>query len=188
MGKLSVYIYIAENPLIFPWHVFVKFPDFSLILPIFQIPWFFPAGIFFHKIPCFPWFFPAWAPWYMLQVTLLEMELATLFILMLKRVTEKMLPWGTPNFWSCLRLVMLVLVMLVLVWVGLVWFGWGLTPQQQARVISRRWNDDDEISFLVEETGVPGGPGPGPGHVGWKGQCLSEPESVGLKESGDEDG
>ena len=26
-----------------------------------------------------------------------------------------------------------------------------------ARVISMRWNDDDEISFLVEETGVPGG-------------------------------
>ena len=27
-----------------------------------------------------------------------------------------------------------------------------------ARVISRRWNDDDdEISYLVEETGVPGG-------------------------------
>ena len=37
-----------------------------------------------------------------------------------------------------------------LVWVGLVY--WGLTPQQQlARVISKRWNDDDEISFLVEE-------------------------------------
>ena len=27
----------------------------------------------------------------------------------------------------------------------------------KARVISRRWNDDDESSFLVEETGVPGG-------------------------------
>ena len=41
--------------------------------------------------------------------------------------------------------------------VGLVY--WGLMPQQQpgSYILSRRYNDDDEISFLVEETGVPGG-------------------------------
>ena len=33
----------------------------------------------------------------------------------------------------------------------------GCNASATARVISRRWNDDDEISFLVEETGVPGG-------------------------------
>ena len=38
-------------------------------------------------------------------------------------------------------------------WFGLLWFNASAT----ARVISRRWNDDDEISFLVEEPGVPGG-------------------------------
>ena len=32
----------------------------------------------------------------------------------------------------------------------------GFNASATARVISRRWNDD-EISFLVEETGVPGG-------------------------------
>ena len=38
------------------------------------------------------------------------------------------------------------------------WFGLlGFNASATARVISRRWNDDDEISFLVEETGVPGG-------------------------------
>ena len=37
------------------------------------------------------------------------------------------------------------------------WFGlMGVNASATARVISRRWNDD-EISFLVEETGVPGG-------------------------------
>ena len=37
------------------------------------------------------------------------------------------------------------------------WFGLlGFNASATARVISRRWNDD-EISFLVEETGVPGG-------------------------------
>ena len=40
----------------------------------------------------------------------------------------------------------------------LVWFGLlGFNASATARVISRRWNDDNEISFLVEETGVPGG-------------------------------
>ena len=40
---------------------------------------------------------------------------------------------------------------------GLVWFGLlGFTASATARVISRRCNDD-EISFRVEETGVPGG-------------------------------
>ena len=38
-------------------------------------------------------------------------------------------------------------------WLGLLGFNASAT----ARVISRRWNDDDEISFRVEETGVPGG-------------------------------
>ena len=39
----------------------------------------------------------------------------------------------------------------------MVWFGLlGVNASATARVISRRWNDD-EISFLVEETGVPGG-------------------------------
>ena len=33
----------------------------------------------------------------------------------------------------------------------------GCNASATARVISRRWNDDDEISFLLEETGVPGG-------------------------------
>ena len=33
----------------------------------------------------------------------------------------------------------------------------GFNASATARVISRRWNDDDEIGFLVEETGVPGG-------------------------------
>ena len=37
----------------------------------------------------------------MLQVTPLGMEFATLLILRLKRVTERTLPWGTPNSWSC---------------------------------------------------------------------------------------
>ena len=37
-------------------------------------------------------------------------------------------------------------------------FGFlGFNASATARVISRRGNDDDEISFLVEETGVPGG-------------------------------
>ena len=42
---------------------------------------------------------------------------------------------------------------------SLSWFGLvllGVNASATARVISRRWNDD-EISFLVEETGVPGG-------------------------------
>ena len=40
----------------------------------------------------------------------------------------------------------------------IVWFGLlGGTASATARVISRRWNDDDEISYLMEETGVPGG-------------------------------
>ena len=39
-----------------------------------------------------------------------------------------------------------------------VWFGLlGFNASATARVISRQWNDDDEISFLVEETGAPGG-------------------------------
>ena len=33
----------------------------------------------------------------------------------------------------------------------------GFNASATARVISRRRNDDDEISFLVEETGVSGG-------------------------------
>ena len=33
----------------------------------------------------------------------------------------------------------------------------GFNASATARVISRRRNNDDEISFLVEETGVPGG-------------------------------
>ena len=33
----------------------------------------------------------------------------------------------------------------------------GFNASATARVIPRQWNDDDEISFLVEETGVPGG-------------------------------
>ena len=34
----------------------------------------------------------------------------------------------------------------------------GFNASATARVITRRWNDDDdEISYLVEETGVPGG-------------------------------
>ena len=38
------------------------------------------------------------------------------------------------------------------------WFGLlGFNASATARVISRWWNDHDEISFLVEETGVPGG-------------------------------
>ena len=38
------------------------------------------------------------------------------------------------------------------------WFGvLRFNASATARVISRRWNDDDEISFLVEETGVSGG-------------------------------
>ena len=38
-----------------------------------------------------------------------------------------------------------------------IWFGLlGFNASATARVISRRWNDD-ENSFLVEETGVPGG-------------------------------
>ena len=37
------------------------------------------------------------------------------------------------------------------------WFGLlGFNASATARVIATRWNDD-EISFLVEETGVPGG-------------------------------
>ena len=40
----------------------------------------------------------------------------------------------------------------------IVWFGvLGVDASATARVISRRGNDDDEISILVEETGVPGG-------------------------------
>ena len=34
---------------------------------------------------------------------------------------------------------------------------WGLTPQQQPGSYQGGENDDDEISGLVEETGVPGG-------------------------------
>ena len=42
-------------------------------------------------------------------------------------------------------------------WMHLIWFGLlGFNASATTRVISRRWNDD-EISFLVEETGVPGG-------------------------------
>ena len=37
----------------------------------------------------------------MLQVTPLGMEFAMLLILRLKRVTERTLPWGSPNSWSC---------------------------------------------------------------------------------------
>ena len=37
------------------------------------------------------------------------------------------------------------------------WCVLGFNASATARVISRRWNDEDEISFLVEETGVPGG-------------------------------
>ena len=33
----------------------------------------------------------------------------------------------------------------------------GVNASATTRVISRRWNDDDEISILVEEPGVPGG-------------------------------
>ena len=34
----------------------------------------------------------------------------------------------------------------------------GLNASATAKVISRQWNDDDEMSVsLVEETGVPGG-------------------------------
>ena len=41
---------------------------------------------------------------------------------------------------------------------GLVWLILGFNASATARVISRRWNDDYEISFfLVEEIGVPGG-------------------------------
>ena len=36
----------------------------------------------------------------------------------------------------------------------LVWFHWGLTPQQQPGSYQ---GDDDDISFLMEETRVPGG-------------------------------
>ena len=40
----------------------------------------------------------------------------------------------------------------------MVWFGLlGFNTSGTAKVISWRWNDDDEISFLVEETGVPRG-------------------------------
>ena len=44
-------------------------------------------------------------------------------------------------------------------WVKMPSADWiiGLLVSATARVISRRWNDDDEISFPVEETGVPGG-------------------------------
>ena len=41
---------------------------------------------------------------------------------------------------------------LLTLWFGLLGFNASIT----ARVISRRRNDDDEISFLVEETGVHG--------------------------------
>ena len=37
---------------------------------------------------------------------------------------------------------------------GLVYLGFNASAT--ARVMSRRWNDDDEICFLVEETGAPG--------------------------------
>ena len=48
----TISIYIAENSLIFRWHVFVKFPDFSLISPIFsKFPDFSLQGIFFTKFP-----------------------------------------------------------------------------------------------------------------------------------------
>ena len=40
-----------ENSLIFPWHVFVKFPDFLLILQTFFK---FPAGNFVEKDSVFP--------------------------------------------------------------------------------------------------------------------------------------
>ena len=46
------------------------------------------------------------------------------------------------------------LLLQCLSWFGLVLLGFNASAT--ARVISRRWNDD-EISFLVEETGVPGG-------------------------------
>ena len=46
------------------------------------------------------------------------------------------------------------LLLQCLSWFGLVLLG--VNASATARVISRRWNDD-EISFLVEETGVPGG-------------------------------
>ena len=46
----------VENSLIFPWHPFVKFPDFPLILFIFSKFPDFPCR--FHKIRCFHWFSP----------------------------------------------------------------------------------------------------------------------------------
>ena len=52
--KIAKFDIQAENSLIFPGHVFVKFPDFSLILPIFPNSLIFPCRDFFHKIPCFP--------------------------------------------------------------------------------------------------------------------------------------
>ena len=39
----------------------------------------------------------------------------------------------------------------------LIFVYWGFNASATTRVKSRRWNDDDEISFLVEETGVPRG-------------------------------
>ena len=54
---------------------------------------------------------------------------------------------------SCHYKVWVPIVTTMMVTLGLLGFNASATD----RVISRRWNDDDEISFLVEETGVPGG-------------------------------
>ena len=45
---------------------------------------------------------------------------------------------------------------LVINWIHLVYGLLGFNASATTRV-TRRWNDDDEISFLVEETGEPGG-------------------------------
>ena len=60
--------------------------------------------------------------------------------------------WGNPGCQTVARLIQDVTDRAV-VWFGLLGFNASAT----ARVISRRRNDDDEISFLVAETGVPGG-------------------------------
>ena len=60
--QISVIFYImkqVENSLIFPWHVFVKIPWLSLILPTFsKFPDFSLQGLSFTKFPVFPDFFP----------------------------------------------------------------------------------------------------------------------------------
>ena len=81
---------------------------------------------------------------------------------------------GQPPWWGLIVIVILLSNSTTLI--GISWAGAfsggqqsGITPgviglgllgfnaSATARVISRRWNDDDEISYLVEETGVPGG-------------------------------